>query len=203
MTQFLLMLGTVLASLSAVPYIVAIVRHQVRPRLVSWLIWTVLAIIITVTSVIAGEEPSAFLSGVTALSCGSVLVLGWRRATWQVTRFDMVCLSGAAIGIAAYFTLGGSTALIISVMIDALAFVPTLIHGYSDPDEESISIFALTAVADVAILVAAIMSHASFTGVLYPVYSLIFNSAMAVIIVVGRLERWSNTESESGYDIIE
>ena len=203
MTQALLLLGTICASLSGIPYVVALLRHQVRPRLVSWLIWTILAIMTTASAALAHEWPSAALSSVTAIMCGSVLLFGWRQATWRISRLDVVCMVGTVCGLVGYFAFGGVAGLVISVAIDGLAFVPTLLHGYSNPDEESMMSFALAAVAGGVILLAAVMDHASFSGVLYPVYGLVFNGAMALIIVSARVGLWTKVSKDAGYDLAE
>jgi hypothetical protein len=186
MTNLLLFIGAGLVAFSGVPYIVALLRHQVRPKLVSWAIWTVLAIILTLSALREGQIPSALLSSITIISCGTILILGWRRSTMRITTLDAVCLVGALAGLVAYFMLGGVAALIISVAVDALAYIPTLIHGYTDPDEESLASYAYAVAGEALVLGVALLSNATFAGLLYPVYVVVFNGLMTGLILVGR-----------------
>ena len=183
----LTVIGIGLVALSTWPYIRSVLGGQVRPRLVSWGIWTVLAAIMTVAALSEGQLQSALLTGVTALSCGTIVLLGWRRGSRTVTRIDWICLMGALAGIGAFLVIRDATvALAISVAVDAVAFIPTLIHAWNDPEEESLTAFAMAASGEVFVLVAAVLEGATFTGLLYPVYAFIFNGATAVIIVIGQ-----------------
>ncbi|MGB4762721.1 MAG: hypothetical protein WBP12_05205 [Candidatus Saccharimonas sp.] len=193
----LTIIGVGLVALSTWPYIRSVLSGQVRPRLVSWGIWTVLAVIMTIAALSEGQMQSALLTGVTAASCGVIVVLGWRQGNRTVTRIDWICLAGAVAGIVAFLVIRDvMVALVISVAVDAVAFIPTLAHAWNDPEEESLTAFAMAASGEVFVIVAAVLEGATFAGLLYPVYAVLFNGATAVVILVGR--RAANTLDYSG-----
>lgn len=189
MHNLLLFIGVGLVAFSGVPYIIALLRHQVRPKLVSWAIWTILAVILTLSALREGQIPSALLSSISIVSCGTILALSWRHAKLKVTRLDMVCLIGALAGLVAYFLVGGVAALIVSVAVDAIAYVPTLIHGYTDPEEESLASYVYAVSGEILVLGVAVVSGAGFAGIVYPLYVVVFNGLMAGLIVTGRVVR--------------
>lgn len=183
----LTVIGVALVAVSTWPYIQSVLRGQARPRLVSWSIWTVLAIIMTIAALSAGHLQSALLTGVTAVSCGVIVLLGWRKGSRTITRIDWICVAGALAGIVAFLIIRDvMVALTISVAVDAIAFVPTLIHAWNDPDEESLTAFAMAATGEVLVLIAALFDGASFAGLLYPVYAVVFNGATAIVLLMGR-----------------
>lgn len=189
-------IGVTLVAFSAAPYIRAVLRGQVRPRLVSWGIWTVLAGIMTLAALQEGQLQSALLTGVTAAACGAILLLGWKRGSREMSRLDIVCLIGAITGVIVFFLVKDATiALAVSVAVDAVAFIPTLVHGWTNPEEESLSSFAMAASGEVFVIVAAVMSGATTAGLIYPIYAVLFNGAMTGLLIIG-----SHYGVESAYD---
>lgn len=181
------MVGVGLVALSTWPYIRSVLSGQVRPRLVSWGIWTVLAAIMTIAALSEGQLHSALLTGVAAVSCGVIVLLGWRQGSRTMTSIDWACLVGALAGIVVFLIVRDAmVALAISVAVDAVAFVPTLIHAWNDPEEESLTAFAMAAAGEALVLVAAVLGGATFAGLIYPIYAVIFNGATAVVIVMGQ-----------------
>ncbi|MGB4767752.1 MAG: hypothetical protein WBP22_00685 [Candidatus Saccharimonas sp.] len=196
----LTMIGVGMVAVSAVPYILAVMRGQVRPKLVSWGIWTVLAVIMTLAALEEGQLQSALLTGVTVAACASVMVLGWRQGSRQMNRLDVLCIIGAVVGVLVYFMVDSPlVALIVSVVVDAIAFIPTLVHAWTDPEEESLASFAVAASGELFVVVAAVAGAASFAGLLYPVYAVVFNGAVAALIIAAR---YRALDSESADELV-
>lgn len=188
MNTMLLVMAAIVASIGAYPYIASVRRGSVRPRLVSWGVWMVLAAITTVSALTEGQVASAVLSMQALICCTAVVVLGWRQGATKIGQLDIICLVGAVLGIISLVFLQNATvALLVSVAVDAVAFVPTLLHAWTNPDEESIMCFACSAAAAVLVLIVAVSESAGLVGLAYPVYSVVFNSAMALLLVVSRM----------------
>lgn len=180
--------GAIVMGVATVPYIVAVIKGSVRPRIVSWGAWAVLAGIMTVSAYFEGEMPSAVLSFVSLVSCLSVSILGWRNGIGRFTKIDKICLLGAFIGVISLLAFRDPLiAIIIALVVDAVAFVPTLMHAWQEPAEESLLCFSLSAIGGGLALFAAISADASLVGLLYPVYALAFNMVAALLIATGRI----------------
>ncbi|MBL8121409.1 hypothetical protein JNM87_01530 [Candidatus Saccharibacteria bacterium] len=179
MIKLLLIAGTILASAAYVPYIRDIVKHGVRPRLVSWVIWTLLLGLMTIVSVQERAWGSALATGVSTIGCLLVLLLGWNYATRGVTRFEVVIFLGALAGIALWLTLDTPLlVMLVAIAIDAAAYIPTLVHGWQKPEEESWIAFAVGVIGEGTILAAILHQHGSLLEYLYPLYAVIFGAAM-------------------------
>lgn len=188
MTTVLLFLSAIIIAAGSYPYITAVMRGSVRPRLVSWSVWAVLAGITTASALIDGQIASAVLSVQGLVVCTIVVILGWKRGNVSLSKLDIVCLIGAVIGIMSLIWLRNPTvAIFVAITVDAMAFIPTLLHAWTDPDEESIACFACSAVGAVLVFFVALQNSATVTGLAYPIYAIVFNAAMTGLLIVSRL----------------
>ena len=181
-------IGAIITAAGAVPYILAVKQGAVRPRIVSWVVWSVLAGIMAISAYLEGQMPSALLSLVSFVGCTAITLLGWRHSNLRLSKLDIVCLVGAIVGIAALVVFKNPlTAILVAVAVDAIAFVPTLFHGWESPEEESLACFALTVAGGLCALVAASIGGASIVGLAYPLYAVVFNGVMVLLLIIGRL----------------
>ena len=188
MITFLILAGAIIAGAGALPYILAVLRGTVHPRLVSWGVWAVLSGIMALSSFMEGQAASAVLSLEAFASCTAIVILGWRQRSLSINKLDIACMVGAVLGILSLIIFRDPTqALIVSVIVDAVAFIPTLFHAWTHPDEESLACFLLTSAGGVLALIAAIQVGAGLVGLLYPAYSVAFNGVMALLLVIGRM----------------
>lgn len=186
--ELLVMIGAVVSAASAVPYIHGVTRGQVRPKLVSWLTWCLLAVLLTGAAMTAGQFSSAIMSGATVLTTGAVLLLALKKGNRRLDRLDIICLVGAIVGLIMWLLLDNSVvAILIAVAIDIVAFIPTLVHGWTDPEEESpVSYLMATSGASLG-LSGALLAGSSLVGVAYPLYSTVFNGVMVLLLTYGRV----------------
>ena len=187
MISALVTIGALISAAGSVPYILAVIRGSARPRLVSWGVWAVLAGVMTVSAFIEGAMASAVMTAITFIACATVTILGWQRRTGGINRVDMVCLVGAVLGITSLAIFKSPLiALTVSVAVDIIAFIPTLVHAWTSPYEESLTCFALSALGGTLAVLAVLAGEISVVALLYPVYSMVFNGLAALLIVSGR-----------------
>ncbi len=187
MISALVTIGALISAAGSVPYILAVIRGTARPRLVSWGVWAVLAGVMTVSAFIEGAMASAVMTAITFIACATVTILGWQRRTGGINRVDMVCLVGAVLGIASLAIFKSPLiALAVSVAVDIIAFIPTLMHAWTSPYEESLTCFALSALGGTLAVLAVLVGEVSVVALLYPVYSMVFNGLAALLIMSGR-----------------
>lgn len=187
MTLTLLIISSLIGASALYPYIRDLIRGRVRPRLVSWSVWTILAGVMTISALLNGHFASAALSAQGLFGCGAVVLFGWKRGSRQIGRIDIISLIGAAIGLLSLIFLHDpNLALLMSVAIDAVAYMPTLVHAWTDPDEESLACYVLDVAAASLALVAALHNGWNFIGVIYPLYSVTFNGLMAGLLITSK-----------------
>ena len=183
MANILLAIGTLLATVSFVPYIRDIIRHGSRPRLVSWMIWTILLTLMAIVSVQEHQWGSALITTVSAVGCFTVVVLGRRYATRGTTQLEKGVLVAAVAGIALWLVVDNPLlVMLVAITVDAVAYLPTVVHAWQDPDEESWRSYFVGGLGEVLILVAVVARHADTIGVLYPAYAAVMNLAIVGVI---------------------
>lgn len=181
--ELLVIIGAVVSAMSAVPYIRGVYRGNVRPKLVSWFTWCVLATLLTGAAFTSGQLMSAIMSSVTVGATALVLLFGLKQGNKSLDKLDIVSLVGAALGIAAWAMLDNpALAIFVAVTVDIIAFVPTIVHGWVAPEEESLSAYGLSVLGSGLGLLAAVLSGAALTGVVYPLYATVFNGLMVLLL---------------------
>lgn len=199
MTKILLLVGAAMATVAFVPYIRDILRHGVRPRLVSWVIWTILLALMAVVSVQEKQSASALTASITAVGCFAVVVLGWKYASRGVTQLEWWTLGGALVGLALWLLLDNPLlVMFVAIGVDALAYIPTIVHGWQDPEEESWVAFATGGVGELLVVTSALLEHANLIGLAYPVYATVFSLGMTGVILFSRW--WRNTPDIAATD---
>jgi hypothetical protein len=182
----LVVLSTLLAAGSIVPYIVATVRRSTVPRLVTWLTWSLLTGVAGAASASAGDYPSAAFSLIGTLATGSIVVAGLRFGDRSFTRLDVTCLAVVVAGLIAWQTLGQpAIAVLVACLIDFVGLVPTLVHSWRKPYEETALTYALIAAGGGSAALAA-WGHWTITALAYPVYVAATMGACWVILLSRR-----------------
>ncbi len=176
----LMALGALLVLLSAYPYLLDVVHRRTRPRLFSWVIWTLLGAMATVAAYVEGEYASATLTAAATLETGAIAVVGWRCGKRVFERVDAVCLAGVVLGLLLWNRYDSPfVGLSAALAIDLLAAVPTVRHAWSKPREETTLAYLLCTAAAACSLAA--MPRLTLMGSLYPLYSLVINGAIAAL----------------------
>lgn len=171
--------------ISVIPYLIDIVKKQTKPRVVSWFNWGILGAIAGAAALSDHQLPAAVLSFASVVEVMLVVVLGLYYGDRKFQKVDVFCQIGAAIGLALWFALDSPlTAIIIITVVDLLAAIPTYIHIWRAPHEETLLAFILCATAS-ALTLGTITSLA-LTGLIYPIYLLLANVLMAGLIMLRR-----------------
>lgn len=187
MTKTILSSLAMLVILSAqLPYMIGVLRHQVRPHVFSWVIWGTTTMIVFFAQISGHAGVGAWGTGVAAVLTIIIAVLAFmHRGDITITRSDWLFFILALLSIPFwYFTSDPLWAVVILTAVDLMGFVPTLRKIYHDPYSEPFPYLVLFALHNVLVLSA--METYSITTVLFP---LCLFSAGCVAIVVMRARR--------------
>jgi DNA-binding beta-propeller fold protein YncE len=126
-------------------YIRAVARGDVRPNRVTWGIWSLSGWVAVVAQVSEGVGMPVLLAFLVALVPSGVAIATFLappgvpdpELTWQPV-VNRVCAAGSAVALAARFATSGSTALLLAVVVDAVAGLPTITQDWRRPHEDSL-----------------------------------------------------------------
>jgi len=187
--------GALLISAS-VPYLYSILRGTTRPSRVSWGVWTLVGLVLLASYRASGATDTIWLATGYFVVPLAVFLLSLRYRAPGFSHFDLGCLTGALLGIAAWVALRSAPAAVfICIAVDAVGALPTLRKAYSDPLSEDLRAWLIGFGAS-AVNVLAIGDWTPRIS-LYPLYSVVSVGLIAMTLLVRRrvLPAGSPTES--------
>jgi len=171
-------------------YLREVTKREAKPRLASWVIWTVAMTVGAVGAARMAQWPAAALGFACAATCGSVVVAGWRRGDKKLTWLDGFALLAGGAGIVLLTEamlwpdrVPMAVAIGISVATDLCAFVPTY-HNARNGGE-----VAWPYIKDTIGAAAALAGARHFpqpVGVIYPAYQVVACAAAAWLAAAGK-----------------
>lgn len=165
------------------------VRGKTQPNRVSWMLWALAPMIAFAAEVTQGVGLNAVLT--LAVGFGPLIVVAASfldpKAYARVTPFDAGCGVLSLIALVAWAATGrGNVAILLSVLADFLAAIPTIRKAYRYPHTEHAVAF-LSGVAGVAITLLTIKAEDwGFASVAFPAYILLDSGLIACLILVPR-----------------
>ena len=207
--------GAVLSVAASVPYIRNTVRGIrnpratrgiAKPQVVSWAIWSGILFIGGASSVEARQWPAAAYTLTCGVGCGLIAVLAlripvryrdppvmvplWREKT---VRLDFICLAGGLAGLMLLaLARDRSAAVMVAIATDLIAYIPTLVHAWQEPYEETWLSYAMYSAGGALTLAAVAISRPgsllTVTAVAYPAYVLATDGGFAAMLCLRRRE---------------
>lgn len=183
---YLLILSAAVTLYFALGYVRATLKGWVIPNKVTWFLWALapmIAFFATFSSsgFSLGQIP-VFMAGFTPLLVFGASFIN-KQSFWKITFFDLSCGIVSLITLVIwYLTQNSNLAILLAIMSDALAALPTLIKAWRYPETESIKPFAAGIVTTGIALPAT--STWDFAHLAFPVYLFLLNILMTVILKV-------------------
>ncbi|SBS29114.1 hypothetical protein MAQ5080_01294 [Marinomonas aquimarina] len=188
-------IAIILAMAGFVPYIVAILRGQVKPHVFSWVIWGITTTIIFFAQLEAEGGVGAWPIGLSGFVTILVAVLAYvKRGDSTITRSDWWFLIIALASLPLwYITNDPLWTVIILTTVDMFGFGPTFRKAYHRPFEESRLFFIILILRNACSVVA--LEAYSVTTVLFP-FSLA--AGCLILLVILQYRRMVLTAASSG-----
>lgn len=168
-----------------IPYYRDIFRGTTKPHPFTWIGFGLMNGITFVAQVVTGAGPGAWISALTTLGTFGIAALSFKKGEKDITVFDWICFASALVGIVLWrLTNDPLGAVIIVTIADFLAFAPTFRKAYVRPHEETVSLYAMSAVKYIISIMA--LTTFNLTTALFPVAITAFNVAIVLFIVLRR-----------------
>ena len=194
----------VLAGLVAIadtlPYIRDIFRGSTRPHRGTWLIWSVLAIVVCLSQRADGASWSLIMAATQGAATSLIFVLAIRHGEGGVSTTDLVLIAVAGGGVIGWIVADEPiVATICVVAADLIGVALMLPKTYRDPGSETLATFALASLGGA--LAAGAVGGVDISLLMYPIYYFAANGAIALLIVQRRraLERSVTPAAPAGW----
>ena len=169
-----------------VPYVRDTLRGSTRPHRGTWLVWSVLAVLVCFSQEADGARWSLLMAGTQALLITLIFLLAIRRGVGGAEVGDRLMVAIAAAGVAGWAVadepLIATACVVVADLIGVAMMVP---KAYRDPDSETLATFALAGVSGA--LAAGAVGAPDPSLLLFPVYFCLVNAGLALLIHQRRL----------------
>ena len=187
--QILGLLSPIVSALGYIPYVRAMVRREIQPHPISWLLWSILGFVTLVTYIGVGAHDTLPIA---VLNCiGPCVIFLFTIKYWKggFTRFDYLCLTFSLVSILIYIVFHRATvALTINLVGDFFAALPTIRKTWLDPrSENSWAWLAFTIGALLSLLTMG--ERWSYGVAVLLVYLFVYQGCMYMLILRGGLKK--------------
>lgn len=184
MNLFLAALGSIIAASGTIPYVIETVQGKTKPRLVSWLTWSLLMSLATAGALADHQFGSAIFSLLGAIATGAIVVTGVRFGNRNFVFLDVACMTGVLVGLVLWRIFNSpAIAVWAAIIIDFVGLIPTIKHAWQFPGEETMLTFLVVGIGGfLTVGASAAGSGWSVTSVGYPLYAAISLSVVAGIV---------------------
>lgn len=185
MSEILGYLSGILIILSCIPYIRDILLLKTKPQRATWFIWMVLLTIAFFAQLSKGGTWSLIATGVDWLGVFIIFILSIKYGIGGTSKLDKMALVGAGIGLIIwYFTKEPLFALIITIFIDFIAAMLTVIKTYRQPETETFIAYMICGTG--GLLGAFAVGEFNLSLLLFPIWICICNYGIGMTIILGR-----------------
>lgn len=163
-----------------IPYVRDIFRHKVKPHRVTWGIWTILTTIAAVNQVLNNGGYSSLFFISTVILVSFVFILSFRYGMGGASKIDRICLLLALILLIYWVSIKETyISMIMAVIIDGIAAVPTIIKTYHHPKTESYPQWILAGIAGLFTMLA--VPRLEWVLLIYPLYVVLMNGVIVAV----------------------
>jgi hypothetical protein len=156
-----------------IPYIIEIVKGQVKPEKISWFLWTLLGLTYYFSAL--------FADGATLFTFGEligpviILILALKFGVGGRSRFDLISLAVALIAFVLLFVVEGVLiGLLLALIVDGIGAMLTIRKLLIDPSSESKWFWGIGAISGLLALLS--LEKYDVETMLFPIYVVILSS---------------------------
>lgn len=162
-----------------------IITGKTRPNRVTWWILSLAGLMILMSYYSEGARESIWVPLAYVIGPLIIALLSIKYGVGGGNYFDLVCLFTAVISLVVWLLSGSAFwALVINIVTDFLGLLPTIRKSYFSPLSEDKRAWAIETIA--SILNLASIKTTSFPILLYPLYLVVVNSGITLILIYRR-----------------
>jgi hypothetical protein len=185
MKEIISLIAIGLTLVAYVSYCRDIIKGKTHPHIYSWILWGVLTALIAALQIKGGAGPSAWITIVAGLQCLIVVGLSLKHGKKDITLSDTLVAILSLVAMC--FWLFGDqpmVSIVLAVIADLLAFIPTVRKSWNKPYSETLSLYATNTVRFVLAVIA--VQEYSFLAILWPASWAVANGLFALMLVERR-----------------
>jgi len=184
MNQIFLIISIIAGFVSPIIGVTCVLKGNFRPQRMTRFLIFLVSLLFVGTLYAQGDGNSIYLASAQLLGSTALFYLSLKRGMGGNTKFDWVVFTMAICSLVVWQTTNNPLlGLIMSIVTDFIAFVPTLIKTWKYPETEEWKFY----MSDVVASLFSILSISTFllSNMVFPVYILLINT-VSVVMILGR-----------------
>ena len=180
------LLGTIFTLLCFVPYIVTILQGKTKPNRATWWVWAINGTVLSLGNLAAGADYTMLpiVCSVAAQWCVALLSIKYGEGGWNP--LDRRCLIASGISFILWRILNYDLiAIVLPLLVDILAAIPTLKKSYISPETEDLLTYILYTIGGFFTVLAIqkwSLELSSFEIAITPIYILFINGLIVLLL---------------------
>ena len=131
-------LSVVFAIGQGIPYLATILQGKTKPHQLTWVVFTIMNAIVTISQFLAGARSSVLISLTFTIYCFIILLLSLKVGLRDTSRYDRLLFALSIITIIIYlFTRNNAVAIWLTVLIDIFATTMIVLKVRAQPNSEA------------------------------------------------------------------
>ena len=186
--------GSVINFVACVSYVRAILKGEATPNRVTWFLWALVPVIAAAAQWSSGGGISTLVVLSVGLGPACIVLASFVGGTgsWRLGPFDYVCGACSLAALALWAVTGDPvTAIVLSILADAAAALPTLRKAWLAPATEDRSAY-LIAFAGMILGILSVQ-EATFSAYAFNAYLVVVSLALVLILYLPRRRSLAET----------
>ncbi|MFA6053629.1 MAG: hypothetical protein WC762_13685 [Methylobacter sp.] len=160
-------LAGIVSFVAFLPYIIAILRRKTDPNRATWIIWSVVGLLLAWSYRSSGASHTIWVPVSYFIGPFIIMLLTLKYGEKEWTRTDKLCLLAAAVSVPWIF-IEPRIALFINISLDFFGAIPTIKKAYHEPEKEDRLAWILWVSGNSLNLLA--VEHWTLAEAAYPLY---------------------------------
>jgi hypothetical protein len=178
-------IGALLAIAGNLPYLNDVIKKKVQPHPYTWFVWSIVSGVTFFGQVAKGAGVAAIAFGASEIFTIIIFFFSLSYGFKNIPKKDSYFLFAALLGIVPWIILNDPTwSVIIMVIIDLIAFIPTLRKTWFKPKTESPMLYGSNVLRHGLALLA--LSSYNIATMLHSISMIITNTTMTYFILRNR-----------------
>ncbi len=177
-------LGALINLTGTLGYVKNTLNGSTRPNRASWIMWTIAPMVAFAAQISEGVGLRSLVTFMAGFGPLLILVASFvnRKSVWRLTKFDIICGVLSFLGLCLWaITKQGNLAILLAIVADLFAAIPTLKKSYHDPESESSFAYITAAVSGGITLLT--IKNWTFATWGFPLYIVLICLALSFLIV--------------------
>ncbi len=177
----LVIVASLLALIGNIPYLFDVLKEKVKPHPYTWFIWTIVSFVVFFGQLAKGAGIAAIATGISEIFTVIIFLFSLKYGFKNPPKTDKYFLAFALLGLTPWFiTKDPTISVVIVVLIDLIAFIPTLRKTFCFPKSETPLLYGSNVLRHSLIL--GTLGAYNIATMLHSISMIITNSIMVVFI---------------------